>query len=436
MKPSANPSPAPAHVFTGYQKFVIAILAFLQFTIVLDFMILSPLGAILLPELHITTSAFGSVVSSYAIAAGISGILAAGFADRYDRKRLLLIFYAGFVLGTALCGFAPNYNVLLFARIITGLFGGVVGSVSLAIVADLFPIAVRGRVMGFIMSAFAASQVLGIPIGILLANRLGWHAPFLMVAGISFLVGVVIVYQLRPIDAHLKIAAKRNPLQHLWETAKSSRYITGFLATMLLATGGFMLMPFGSAFTVHNLGIPLESLPTLYMITGLCSLVFGPLMGRLSDRVGKYRMFCGATLVGVAIVVYYTQLTTCSFWLLVTISILLFTTISGRMVAAGALTSAIPSPADRGAYMAISSSLQQFAGGTASIIAGKIVVQSADGHLLRYPLLGWVVSGAMIVTMLLMYRVQQLVVADAKKLAASGKSETHPASVPQETPAH
>jgi len=436
MKPPSNPSNAPAHVFTGYQKFIIAVLAFLQFTIVLDFMILSPLGAILLPELHITTSDFGAVVSSYAIAAGISGILAAGFADRYDRKRLLLIFYTGFVLGTALCGIAPNYNVLLFARIVTGIFGGVVGSVSLAIIADLFPIAVRGRVMGFIMSAFAASQVLGIPIGILLANRLGWHAPFLMVAGVSFLVGIVIVIRMQPIDAHLKIVAKRNALQHLWETAKSSRYITGFLATMLLATGGFMLMPFGSAFTVHNLGIPLDRLPTLYMITGVCSLVFGPLMGRLSDRVGKYRMFCAASLIGVAIVVYYTQMTSSSFWLLVAVSVLMFTTISGRMVSAGALTSAIPNPADRGAYMAISSSLQQFAGGAASMIAGKIVIQSNDGHLLHYPLLGWVVSAAMIVTMLLMYRVQQLVVADAKQLAVSGKSEPRPADLPQETPAH
>jgi predicted MFS family arabinose efflux permease len=424
MKPPANSSPAPAHIFTGYQKFVIAVLAFLQFTIMLDFMILSPLGAILLSELHITTSQFGLVVSSYAIAAGISGILAAGFADRYDRKRLLLFFYAGFVLGTALCGIAPNFHTLLFARIVTGVFGGVVGSVSLAIVADLFPVAVRGRVMGFIMSAFAGAQVLGIPIGILLATRLGWHAPFIMVAAVSLLVGGVIFARLQPIDAHLKIVVKRNPLEHLWETAKSPRYITGFLATMLLATGGFMLMPFGSAFTVHNLGIPLDRLPTLYMITGVCSLILGPLLGRLSDRIGKYQMFCYATVVGIGVVLYYTHLGLSPFWMLVVISIVLFGSISGRMVAAGALTSAIPNPADRGAYMSISSSLQQFAGGMASMIAGTIVVQSPEGKLLHYPLLGWVVSGAMFVAMLFMYRVHQLVTSDAKtKFQVGGNPE-------------
>jgi predicted MFS family arabinose efflux permease len=380
--------------------------------------------------LHITTSQFGLVVSSYALAAGISGILAAGFADRFDRKRLLLFFYTGFVLGTALCGIAPNYNVLLFARIITGLFGGVVGSIGLAIVADLFPLSVRGRVMGFVQSAFAASQVLGIPIGILLANRFGWHAPFIMVASVSLIVGFIIVLKLHPVDGHLAIVAKRNALDHLWLTAKSPRYISGFLATMLLATGGFMLMPFGSAFTVHNQGIPLEKLPPLYMITGICSLVIGPVLGRLSDRIGKYQLFCYATAVGVAVVLYYTHLNMAPFWMLVVVSIVLFGSISGRMVAAGALTSAIPNPADRGAYMSISSSLQQLAGGVASMIAGVIVVQSPDGRLLHYPLLGWVVSGAMFAAMILMYRVHQLVAGDAKA-GIKAQAERELASAPR-----
>ena len=138
---------APRAGFSGYQKFVIAILAFLQFTIILDFMIISPLGAIVMPTLHITPQQFGLAVSSYAFAAGASGLLAAGFADRFDRKRLLLFFYAGFILGTLLCGLATTFPLLLMARIVTGLFGGVIGSVVLAIATDLFPLEVRGRVM-------------------------------------------------------------------------------------------------------------------------------------------------------------------------------------------------------------------------------------------------------------------------------------------------
>src|SRR4051812_47901515 len=160
--------------FTRYQKFVIALLAFVQFTVVLDFMILSPLGALLMPKLKIDPSQFGTVVSAYAFSAGLSGILAAGFADKFDRKRMLLFFYAGFVVATALCGVAPDYRFLLFARIVTGLFGGVMGSIGMAIVADLFPFEARGRVMGLMMTAFSGAQVLGLPLGLYLSNLWGW----------------------------------------------------------------------------------------------------------------------------------------------------------------------------------------------------------------------------------------------------------------------
>ncbi|MDB5105206.1 MAG: hypothetical protein JWP91_2895, partial [Fibrobacteres bacterium] len=156
------PSPQ-AHIFTPYQKFVIAMLAFLQFTVILDFMIMSPLGALMMPALQISTRQFGLAVSAYAFSAGIAGILAAGFADKFDRKKLLLFFYAGFVIGTFLCGIAPTYWFLMGARIVTGLFGGVIGSISMAIIADIFPMQVRGRVMGFVQTAFAGSQVLGLP---------------------------------------------------------------------------------------------------------------------------------------------------------------------------------------------------------------------------------------------------------------------------------
>src|SRR6202042_224197 len=161
--------PAPAEKFTRYQVAVVAILAFLQFTVVLDFMILSPLGAMLMQELHVGPAQFGLVVSAYAFSAGLSGLLTAGFADRFDRKKLLLFFYSGFLAGTLLCGLASSYHWLLLARMITGLFAGVVGSISFAIVTDLFPLELRGRVMGVIQTAFAASSVLGIPLALLLS---------------------------------------------------------------------------------------------------------------------------------------------------------------------------------------------------------------------------------------------------------------------------
>jgi predicted MFS family arabinose efflux permease len=294
--------------FTRYQKTVIAILAFLQFTVVLDFMILSPLGAILLKELNVEPAAFGFVVSAYAFSAGISGLLAAGFADKFDRKKMLLFFYSGFVFGTILCGIAPTYELLLVARTVTGLFGGVIGSISFAIIADLFPFEARGRVMGVVMTAFAASQVLGIPLGLYLATKWGWHAPFLMIAAVSIAVGVLIFTTLRPIDEHLKTPSQRNAVKHLVATVARGRYQWGFASTMLLAVGGFMLMPFGSAFSVNNMGIPLERLPVLYMCTGVAAIIAGPLMGRVSDSVGKYPTFVGGSVVGIVLVIYYTHL--------------------------------------------------------------------------------------------------------------------------------
>ncbi|MDB6115087.1 MAG: hypothetical protein JWQ62_2032 [Lacunisphaera sp.] len=403
---SPNPSPPK---FTSYQKFAVAMLAFLQFTVVLDFMVLSPLGAILMPALSIAPKKFGLVVSVYAIAAAVSGVLAAGFADRYDRKKFLLFFYGGFLLGTVLCGLAPTYPALLAARLVTGMFGGVVGAAAFAIVADVFPLAMRGRVMGLIMSAFGAAQVLGIPVGIYLATHYNWHAPFLMIAGVGLAVGVVIVLKMQPVNGHLQQTRTQSPVRHLWKTATSSRYWVGFLATMLLATGGFMLMPFASAFTVNNQHIALERLPLLYAITGVCSMILGPLIGKLSDRFGKYATFCCASIAAIAIMLYYTNLSDAPFWELIVISVLMFATITGRMASAGALTSAVPAPQDRGAYMSISSSLQQLAGGVASLFAGLIVYQAPSGRIEHYPWLGLVVSAASVLAMWLMYRVHRLV---------------------------
>ena len=222
---------------------------------------MSPLGAILMPSLGITAGQFGVAVSAYAFSAGLSGILAAGFADRFDRKRLLLFFYVGFTLGTALCAAAPNYHVLLLGRIVTGLFGGVIGAVVLAIVTDLFPLQLRGRVMGFLQTAFAASQVLGIPAGLFLANHWNWHVCFAAIVVVSIAAIAIIALVMEPVDAHLKVRQDKNAFRHLIATLGEPRYTLAFAVTTLLATGGYMLMPFSSAFTVHNLGIDIAHLP-------------------------------------------------------------------------------------------------------------------------------------------------------------------------------
>lgn len=395
--------------FTSYQWFVVAILALLQFTIILDFMVLSPLGAQLLEELDITTAQFGFVVSAYAFSAGASGILAAGFADRYDRKTLLLFFYAGFIIGTLLCGLAPTYFLLLLARIVTGIFGGVIGSIVFAIVTDLFPLEMRGRVMGFVQMAFAVSQVLGLPVGLYFANLFDWHAPFILIVAICIPMFIAIALKMQPINAHLALQTNNSPFRHLWETVSKPRYLIGFAGTILLATGGFMLMPFGSAFSINNLGVTFEQLPIIYLVTGICSMIAGPFLGRLSDAVGSMKVFTAGSILTIIIVVIYCNFGVTPLWLIILMSVIMFIGITSRMVSSTALVSAVPAPADRGAFMGINASVSQISGGFASTLAGMIVHQAADGHLENYPMLGYVVAISMVVAIGLMYNIHRMV---------------------------
>jgi predicted MFS family arabinose efflux permease len=401
--------------FSAYQKWVIFLLAITQFTVILDFMVMSPLGDLLMKSLSLKPSAFGIAVSAYAICAGISGLLTAGFADKFDRKKLLLFFYIGFIAGTIFCGLSQTYAQLLAARIITGLFGGVIGSISLAIIADLFTLEQRGRVMGFVQMGFGASQVLGVPIGLYLANLWNWEAPFWMIAGLGILIAVLIFFKLNPVVEHLAIQRNESAFNHLWHTIVKKKHRVGFMATALLSIGGFMMMPFGSAFAINNLKVSDVQLPMLFMISGVCSLVVMPFIGRLSDRVSKFKIFAFASVWMMVMCVVYTNLAVTPFWLVVILNILMMMGIMSRMVPSSALTSAIPELSDRGAFMSINSSLQQFAGGIAAAVSGIIVVQPYKAAPLQhYDTVGYVIVVISVISIWLMYRVSTLVSVRAK----------------------
>jgi len=414
--------------FTGYQKFVIFILAITQFTVILDFMVMSPLGDMLMKSLNLKPSAFGIAVSAYAFSAGLSGLLTAGFADKFDRKKLLLFFYIGFIGGTIFCGLAHTYVVLVAARIITGLFGGVIGSISLAIITDLFALQQRGRVMGFIQMGFGGSQVLGVPIGLYLANAWGWEAPFWLVAGISICIAILIAIKLQPVTQHLAIQSDRSAFKHLLHTVAKRNYRIGFLATALLSIGGFMMMPFGSAFAINNLGLTNQQLPMLFMVSGVSSLVIMPLIGKLSDKIDKFKIFAIASCWMVIMCVVYTNLGVTPLIIVMALNILMMMGIMSRMIPSSALTSAIPEMSDRGAFMSINSSLQQIAGGVAAAVAGMIVTQQGKGTPLQnYNVVGYVIVVISAISIFLMWRVNNL----TKKRMDSNK-----VTIPEEAVIH
>jgi len=411
--PNAAAASAPL-TFTGYQKVVIGMLAFLQFAVILDFMLMSPLGALIMPALSASPAQFGTVVSAYAFAAGISGLLTAGFADRFDRKKLLLFFYTGFIAGTAWCGVANSFESLLLARVVTGLFGGVIGSIILAIATDLFPPQMRGRVMGFIQTAFAASQVLGIPIGIYLSNQWNWHVPFLALVVLGLIGGLLIAIYMKPVADHLKAPQKHSAFEHLRHTVTEPRYLLSFVSVLFLATGGFMLMPFSSAFTVNNLGISLHDLPIIYLVTGIATIFVGPLVGKAADAFGKLRVFFIGTATTITMVLIYTHLSTSTLIVVTVINVVLFIGIFSRMIPFQALMTQVPVPTQRGSFNAINASISQLAGGLASLVAGHIVAQGADGKLHHYDVAGYVVVATSLLACVLLWRIQSGITAPAR----------------------
>ncbi|HUS02586.1 MAG TPA: MFS transporter [Chitinophagaceae bacterium] len=396
--------------FTPYQVVAIILLTLTQFTVVLDFMVMSPLGDMLMKSMSLTTKQFGFAVSGYAFSAGISGILTAGFADRFDRKKLLLFFYIGFIAGTLFCGLATSYQMLMAARIITGLFGGVIGSISLAIVADLFPLQQRGRAMGFTSMGFGASQVLGIPISLYIANHWGWQSPFIMIVALATLIWLAVLLKLQPITKHLELQTEKTAFIHLWHTIRLRHYRIGFLCTALLSLGGFMMMPWGSAFAVNNLNVSYNQLPILFMVGGVVALIIMPMVGKLSDKIDKFKIFTVSAIWMMIVVVVYTNLTPVHFAIVIIMNILMMIGIMSRMVPAMALVTALPQMQDRGAFMSINSSLQQIAGGIAAGVGGMIVVQKTKtSPLQHYDTLGYVIVVIIIINIIMVYRVSKII---------------------------
>jgi len=258
--------------------------------------------------------------------------------------------------------------------------------------------------MGAVQTAFAASQVLGIPFGLYVSKHGNWHMPFLVLAGLGVFGGLTIAARMKPVDEHLKLPQEHNAFDHLLHTLTEPRYLLAFITVMFLATGGFMLMPFSSAFTVDNLGIPLERLPAIYFMTGIATIFVGPAVGKAADAFGKLRVFLMGTATTIIMVTLYTHLGPTTLPVVIAINVFLFIGIFSRMIPFQAIMTQVPSPAQRGSFNSINASIQQLSGGLASLIAGHIVILGADGKIHHYDIAGYVVIGSSLLTTFLLWR--------------------------------
>ena len=244
---------------------------------------------------------FGWIVSSYTIAAGLAGLLASSIMDRFGRKAAFLTLYAGFLVGTLFCGLSRGYLMLLAARVVTGAFGGILGGMALAIIADVFPEERRGRATGVLMSAFAVASVVGVPVGLYLGTEFGWQAPFLILAGLGLPVLFAGLRVLPPLRDHLHHAAHSHPLLQILETFSHSNHLRAFALTVAVMLGSFSVIPYISVYLVSNVGVNEKTgLPWVYVTGGLLTLIGAPLIGRLADHFGKlpvYRLVATISLV-------------------------------------------------------------------------------------------------------------------------------------------
>lgn len=375
---------------TRGELFLLLLLAGVQFTHIMDFMILMPLGPSLMRIFEIEPKEFGLLVSSYNFSAGITGFIGAFFLDRFDRKRALLVSYCGFTLGTLACAFSPNYATLLISRSLAGVFGGVIGALIMSIVGDAIPVSKRGRAMGLVMASFSLASVFGVPFGIVLANKYDWHAPFLFVGGMAVIIGVAAAMYLPSMRGHLQSRESRPTPYHVLERVITNpSQMRALILVMLLMLGQFVIVPFISPSLVANVGFREDQLPWMYLVGGGLTMFTSPLVGRLCDKFGRHLIF---TIFGIAVLIPAVAITqlgpTPILWVLV-ISSFFFVASNGRFVPAWALITSTVRPEARGSFLSLTSSLQSISGGVASFIASLIVIQGADGRLLNFEIVGY-----------------------------------------------
>jgi predicted MFS family arabinose efflux permease len=372
------------------ERIIILLLSSINFTHILDFMIMMPLGNYLMPYFDISPRQFSFLVGAYTLSASASGFAAAFYVDRYDRKKVLLFGYIGFLLGTLACGFAPTYGLLLFARFFAGLFGGLIAAQVLSIISDIFSYERRGAAMGAVMSSFAIASTIGVPFALYLANIFSWHAPFILVGLLGSVIVPLVMKFVPNITAHIQTQdVNAHRFQALLNVIENRGQILALLFSGLVMMGHFLIIPFINPYLEFNKGFSRNLTPMIYLFGGIASFFSAIILGRFSDRVGKLRVFSYSILFSFILVWTITNLPAIPFSLVVILFALWFTVATSRGVTAQAMISNVVHADQRGSFMSFNSSVQQLGTAIASFVSGFVVIKDAAGKLHRYEWLGY-----------------------------------------------
>lgn len=379
------------------ERWLLYSLSAVQFTHIVDFMVMMPLGPQLTQLFKLSDAQFGLLVSVYSLAAGVSGLLASLVIDRFERKRALLALYAGFIVATLACGLAPTYGSLMGARIAAGVFGGVLGALVQTIVGDAIAFERRGRAMGVVMASFSLATVAGVPASLWLASQGGWHWPFLAIAAFSVPVWLIAWRVVPLLQGHLAGAAAGSSFNQLKRVLSEFNHWRAFGLSALMVLGSFSIIPYITIYTTTNLGLKPEQMPLIYLVGGVATFFTARLWGLLADRHGKVLVFRVVSVLAVLPMLILTHLPVVHVGVLLLVTTAFFVFVSGRMVPGMALLTAAPPPAMRGAFMSVNGALQSGAMGLAAWLGGALISRSPDGLVQGYGRTGWLALATTIV---------------------------------------
>jgi predicted MFS family arabinose efflux permease len=372
------------------ERFFLLTLAGIQFSHILDFMIMMPLGPILMRAFGIGTHEFGLLVASYSFSAAVSGVLAATFVDLFERKRMLLVGFALFALATLACALAPSYPLLLVARGLAGVFGGIMGALVQTMVGDVIPFSRRARASGIIASAFSVSTIAGVPLSLWLANHLGWRSPFLFIAAISVLfigVGLRFLPELRH---HLSEEKRAHLLSATFSVLGDANHRRALLFSALIIFSGFTVIPYITVYAVNNVGIDQHDIPMVYLVGGFATFISARFIGHWADKHGKVEVYRGVALLAMVPLLLVTHAGPLPLWAWLIVTTFFFVAVSGRMIPAMAIVTSAAEPKLRGTFMSLHGTVQSLAMGLATTLAGFLITLDAGGRIVDYPLVGYV----------------------------------------------
>lgn len=372
------------------ERYLLLTLAGIQFSHILDFMIMMPLGPILMAAFGIGTHEFGLLVASYSFSAALSGLLAATFVDRFERKRFLLSMFALFGLATLACGLAPGYATLLVARGLAGVFGGVMGAMVQTMIGDVIPFSRRAKAGGIVSAAFSLSTVAGVPLSLWLANHLGWRAPFILIAAFTVLFIIVGLRVLPELRHHISTEKRAHPFSAMFAVLRDANHLRALLFSALIIFSGFTVIPYITVYAVRNVGISQHDIPLVYLAGGAATLITARLIGHWADLHGKikiYRLVATAALLPLLVI---TQIGVVPLWLWLICTTTFFVLVSGRMIPAMAIITSAAQPKLRGTFMSLNATIQSLAMGLATTLGGFIITQNSMGQIAGYGTAGYI----------------------------------------------